>query len=164
MDGTPRLTPRAKALIRAYEFANERAMRTQDTRDHVEALALKRAAEAELERVPGTPPRSKRMDKTWLRQPNAKSGRSRQIVSAVRMKAVDASGLRQPLGNVLELGRIVPRPQAEMVMQRERKRVVLAARHHARIIGRQAQGIQLAKGEIFRKDARGDLPPRAPAG
>ena len=38
--GTPRLTPRAKALIRAYEFANERAMRTQDTRDHVEALAL----------------------------------------------------------------------------------------------------------------------------
>ena len=43
------MTPRAKALVRAYEVANERAMRTQDTRDHVEALTLKRAAEAELD-------------------------------------------------------------------------------------------------------------------
>ena len=79
------------------------------------------------------------------------------------MKALDASGLRQPLGNVLELGRIVPRPQAEMVMQRERKRVVLAAGHHARIIERQVQGVQLAQREILRKDAGRDQPTRRPA-
>ena len=63
--GATRATPRARALVRAAEVAAETAARTNDTRDAMNTLSLRRQAEAELERVPGTPPRSKRVDKTW---------------------------------------------------------------------------------------------------
>ena len=36
-----------------------------DTRYELEALALKRQLEVELERVPGAPPRTRRSDLTW---------------------------------------------------------------------------------------------------
>jgi Co/Zn/Cd efflux system component len=46
-------TPRALALIRASQVAAEKAARSHDTRDQVKVLALKRAAETELQRTPG---------------------------------------------------------------------------------------------------------------
>jgi molybdenum-dependent DNA-binding transcriptional regulator ModE len=63
--GTTRVTPRARALIRAYEVASEAAARTRDTRDELNALSLKQQAEAELQRVPGAPSRGKRTNATW---------------------------------------------------------------------------------------------------
>jgi|KBSSwiStaDraftv2_1062776.scaffolds.fasta_scaffold992036_1 hypothetical protein len=60
-------TPRAIALARAAELAADTASRSHDTRHALEALALKREAEVELDRIPGVTPRISRTHKAWGR-------------------------------------------------------------------------------------------------
>jgi hypothetical protein len=53
------LTPRSRALLRAAELAEETASRSTDSRFHLAALQIKGQLEAELQRVPGAPPKSR---------------------------------------------------------------------------------------------------------
>lgn len=50
------MTPRALALAKAAEIAADTASRSHDTRHHLEALRIKRALDAELERVAASRP------------------------------------------------------------------------------------------------------------
>jgi hypothetical protein len=56
-------TPRAIALLKAVALAADTASRSKDTRFHLEAQVIKHQLKAEIERVPGAPPRTRRSDK-----------------------------------------------------------------------------------------------------
>jgi hypothetical protein len=54
------MRPRVEALGKAVLAAEQTAERTRDARHLLEAEALKRELKAELERMPGAPPPSRR--------------------------------------------------------------------------------------------------------
>jgi hypothetical protein len=59
-------TPRALALARAAELAADTVARSRDMRHHIEAELIKREAQAELERTPGSlPSRRRSLAPTW---------------------------------------------------------------------------------------------------